>query len=74
MKHVSPASECIKCICVVNVNLKGTVYKCTLDLTHGQHKSYAIWLTHKEICGYSLIYIEFLKIITEHSDTQERVF
>ena len=43
MKHVSPASECIKCICIVNVHLKGTVYKCTLDLTHGQHKSYAIW-------------------------------
>ena len=31
-------------------------------------------LTHKEVCGHSLIYIEFLKIITEHSDTQERVF
>lgn len=43
MKHVSPASECIKCICIVNVHLKGTVYKCTLDLTHGQHKSYANW-------------------------------
>lgn len=43
LKHVSPASECIKCICIVNVHLKGTVYKCTLDLTHGQHKSYANW-------------------------------
>ena len=72
MKHVSPASECIKCICIVNVHLKGTVYKCTLDLTHGQHKSYANWF--KEVCGHSLIYIEFLKIVTEHSDTQERVF